>query len=100
MRQAVGFRKRHVEHLHELSKSKDGAQFRRYEIDILQENLLSEVLKEAAPTSRIRAAALVRDRKSVEEPIRYIINNVQGTPSLLNAIRQTDAVRLLVLVSP
>jgi len=90
---------KYIEHLNELSKTKEGAQFRMYELDILQENLLSEVLKEEAPASCIHAAALVRDRKSVEEPIRYIINNVQGTQSLLNAIRQTDTIRRLVLIS-
>jgi UDP-glucuronate 4-epimerase len=89
----------YIKHLHELSQKKEGAQFRMYELDILQENLLSEVLKEEAPTSCIHAAALVRDRKSVEEPIRYIINNIQGTQSLLNAIRQTDTIRRLVLIS-
>ena len=92
-------KKNYIEHLNELSKNKEGAQFRMYELDILQENLLSEVLKEEAPTSCIHAAALVRDRKSVEEPIRYIINNVLGTQSLLNAIRQTDTIRRLVLIS-
>ena len=92
-------KKRNIDHLNELSKNKEGAHFRMYELDILQENLLSEVLKEEAPTSCIHAAALVRDRKSVDEPIRYIINNVQGTQSLLNAIRQTDTIRRLVLIS-
>jgi UDP-glucuronate 4-epimerase len=94
-----GEKKKHIKHLNELSQKKEGAQFRIYELDILQENLLSEVLKEEAPTSCVHAAALVRDRKSVEEPIRYIINNVQGTQSLLNAIRQTDTIRRLVLIS-
>jgi len=92
-------KKKYIEHLHELSQKKEGAQFRMYELDILHENLLSEVLKAEAPTSCIHAAALVMDRKSVEEPIRYIINNVQGTQSLLNAIRQTDTIRRLVLIS-
>jgi nucleoside-diphosphate-sugar epimerase len=90
---------KYIEHLNELSKAKEGAQFRMYELDILQEHLVSEVLKAEAPTNCIHAAALVRDRKSVEEPIRYIINNVQGTQSLLNAIRQTDTIRRLVLIS-
>jgi len=92
-------KKKYIKHLNELSQKKEGAQFRMYELDILQENLLSEILKAEAPTSCIHAAALVRDRKSVEEPIRYIINNVQGTQSLLNAIRQTDTIRRLVLIS-
>ena len=92
-------KKKYVEHLYELSKNKEGAQFRMYELDILQENLLSEVLKEEAPTSCIHAAALVKDRTSVEEPMRYIVNNVQGMQSLLNAIRQTDTIRRLVLIS-
>ena len=70
-----------------------------YEFDILQENMLSEVLKEEEPTSCIHAASLVMDRKSVEEPIRYIINNVQGTQSLLSAIRQTDTIRQFVILS-
>ena len=92
-------KRKYIEHLNELSQKKGGAQFRVYELDILQENLLSEVLKAEAPTSCIHAAALVRDRKSVEEPIRYIINNVQGTQSLLNAIRRTNNIRRLVLIS-
>jgi UDP-glucuronate 4-epimerase len=92
-------KRKHIEHINELSQKKEGAQFRMYELDILQENLLSEILKAEAPTSCIHAAALVMDRKSVDEPIRYIINNVQGTQSLLNAIRQTDTVRRLVLIS-
>jgi len=92
-------KKKYIKHLNELSQKRKGARFRVYELDILQENLLSEVLKEEAPTSCIHAAALVMDRKSVEEPIRYIINNVQGTQSLLNAIRKTDNIRRLVLIS-
>jgi nucleoside-diphosphate-sugar epimerase len=92
-------KKKYIKHLNELSQKNEGTQFRMYELDILQENLLSEILKAEAPTSCIHAAALVRDRKSVEEPMRYIINNVQGTQSLLNAIRQTDTIRRLVLIS-
>src|SRR5689334_743874 len=37
-------KKDYVAHLNELSKNKEGAQFRLYEVDILQENLLSQVL--------------------------------------------------------
>ena len=92
-------KRKYIEHLNELSKKREGAQFRVYKLDILQENLLSEVLKEETPTSCIHAAALVMDRKSVDEPIRYIINNVQGTQCLLNAIRQTDTIQRLVLIS-
>lgn len=92
-------KKKYIQHLNELSQKKAGAQFRVYELDILRENLLTEILKAEAPASCIHAAALVRDRKSVEEPIRYIINNVQGMQSLLNAIRQTDTIKRLVLIS-
>src|SRR5512145_3277433 len=58
-------KKKYIKHLHKLSQKIEGAQFRIYELDILQENLLSEVLKAEAPTSCIHAAALVMDRKSV-----------------------------------
>ena len=60
----------HVQYLEE----KYGAQYKFHKIDILEEELLSQVLKAEAPTRCIHAAALVMDRKSVEEPIRYIIN--------------------------
>jgi len=96
---SIAEKKKYIEQLHELSRKKKGAQFRMYELDILQEELLSEVLKEETPTSCIHAAALVRDRKSVDEPIRYIINNIQGTQSLLNAIHRTNTVNRLVLIS-
>src|SRR5688572_24010868 len=96
---SIAEKRKHIEYLKELSKNHEGAQFKIYELDILQEKRLSEILKEEAPTSCIHAAALVMDRKSVDEPIRYIINNVQGTQSLLNAIRQTDTIKRLVLIS-
>ena len=51
------------------------------------------------PTSCIHAASLVMDRRSVEESIRYIINNVQGTQLLLNAIRRTGMIAKFVLIS-
>lgn len=96
---SLALKKKHIEYLKEFSKNKKGAQFKVYELDILEEYLLSEVLKEEAPTSCIHAAALVMDRKSVEEPIRYIINNVQGTQSLLNAIQKTGTIGKFVLIS-
>ncbi len=92
-------KEKHIEYLSELSRTMEGAQFRMYEVDILQEDLLIEILKKEKPTSSIHAASLVMDRKSVEEPIRYIINNVQGTQSLLNAIRWTDTIKRFVLIS-
>jgi nucleoside-diphosphate-sugar epimerase len=92
-------KKRHIDFLGRLSRTNESAQFRFYEIDILQENHLTKVLKDEEPTICIHAASLVMDRRSVEEPIRYIINNVQGTQCLLNAIRHTESVRKLVLIS-
>lgn len=92
-------KERHIEYLNELSKNKGGTQLRMYQADILQENLLSKILGKERPTSCIHAASLVMDRQSVKEPIRYIINNIQGTQSLLNAIRQTNTVRRFVLIS-
>lgn len=85
----------HVQYLEE----KYGAQYKFHKIDILEEESLSQVLKAEAPTRCIHAAALVMDRKSVEEPIRYIINNIQGTQSLLNAIQKTNTIKHFVLVS-
>jgi nucleoside-diphosphate-sugar epimerase len=92
-------KERHIEYLSALSKNGEGVQIKLYEADILHEDLLVEILKKEEPTSCIHAASLVMDRKSVEEPIRYILNNVQGTQSLLNAIRCTDTVKRFVLIS-
>lgn len=92
-------KERHIEYLTALSQTTEGAKFKMYKLDILEENLLGDVLREEAPTSCIHAAALVMDRKSVEEPIRYIINNVQGTQSLLNAIHKTGTIEHFVLIS-
>ena len=92
-------KEKHIEYLSEHSKTMGGALFRMYEVDILQEDLLNKILRKEEPTSCVHAASLVMDRRSVEEPIRYIINNVQGTQSLLDAIRQTDTVRRFVLIS-
>jgi UDP-glucuronate 4-epimerase len=92
-------KERNIEYLNELSKSIEGVHLKMYELDILEGDLLGEILENEAPTSCIHAAALVMDRKSVQEPVRYIVNNVLGTQCLLNAIRQADTVRHLVLIS-
>lgn len=92
-------KKKHIDYLDEFSKSRKNGQFNLYELDILEENSLSEVLKAEAPTSCIHAAALVMDRKSVDDPIRYIINNILGTQSLLNAIRKTGTIKQFALIS-
>ena len=92
-------KEKHLEYLIELSKHEERAQFKIYKVDILQEDLLIKILENESPTSCIHAASLVMDRKSVDEPIRYIINNVQGTQSLLNAIRQTGTVSRFALIS-
>ena len=92
-------KEKHIEYLFELSKHEEGSRFKTFEVDILQEDLLIKILENERPTGCIHAASLVMDRKSVDEPIRYIINNVQGTQSLLNAIRQTGTVSRFVLIS-
>jgi UDP-glucuronate 4-epimerase len=92
-------KEKNIEYLKALSQSTEGAQFKMYKLDILKENLLVDVLKEEAPSRCIHAAAFVMDRKSVEEPIRYIVNNVQGTQSLLNAIHRTGTIEHFVLIS-
>ena len=90
---------RHVQYLNRTSKVREGAGFRFYEADILQEEALTGILKVEQPTSCIHAASLVMDRRSVEESIRYIVNNVQGTQSLLNAIRRAGTVGKFALIS-
>ena len=92
-------KKGYVEYLKHLSENIDGSRFSMYEIDLLNEEMLGDILRMERPTSCIHAASLVMDRKSVEESIRYIINNVQGTQSLLNAIHRTDTIKRFVLIS-
>ncbi|MGD8405066.1 MAG: GDP-mannose 4,6-dehydratase [Anaerolineales bacterium] len=92
-------KKRYIEYLKLLSENIDGSHLSVYEIDILEEERLSDILRIEGPVSCIHAASLVMDRKSVEEPIRYIINNVQGTQSILNAIRRTGTIKRFVLIS-
>jgi UDP-glucuronate 4-epimerase len=92
-------KKSYIEYLKSLSVSMDGTHLSMYEIDILEEEKLGDILRIEKPTSCIHAASLVMDRKSVKEPIRYITNNVQGIQSLLNAIRRTGTVKRFVLIS-
>ena len=92
-------KKMHIEYLERISKNNKSTKFRLYKMDILQEQRLTDVIWREKPTSCVHAASLVMDRKSVDEPVRYIINNVQGTQSLLNAISQTGTIRRFVLIS-
>jgi UDP-glucuronate 4-epimerase len=92
-------KKKYIKSLEEISLKIEGAILKTYKIDILNEDRLCEIIKEEAPTDCVHAAALVMDRKSVEEPIRYITNNVIGTQSLLNAIQKTGTVKRFVYIS-
>ena len=92
-------KKIYIEYLERISKSQKSAKFKLYKMDILQEQRLTNILEKESPASCIHAASLVRDRKSVAEPIRYIINNIQGTQSLLNAIRRSGTIRRFVFIS-
>jgi nucleoside-diphosphate-sugar epimerase len=89
----------HIRYLKRISKVREGAGFSFYEADILKEETLTDILGKEKPTSCIHAASLVMDRRSVDESIRYILNNVQGTQSLLNAIRRTGTIGKFVLIS-
>jgi UDP-glucuronate 4-epimerase len=89
----------YVRTLNGLAKIRQGAHLKFYEADILREDALTGILQRERPTSCVHAASLVMDRSSVEESIRYIINNVQGTQSLLNAVRRSGTVRQFVLIS-
>ncbi|KAA3617986.1 MAG: NAD(P)-dependent oxidoreductase [Calditrichaeota bacterium] len=91
-------KKRHIELLKDVSRKKK-VKIKVYKEDILNERHLVNIIKNEKPDCCIHAAALVMDRKSVQEPIRYIINNVKGTQSLLNAIRLTDTIKRLVFIS-
>lgn len=88
-----------IEYLKKIATNNKKSKFKLYKLNILEEKLLCEILQRESPTICIHAAALVMDRQSVMEPIRYIINNVQGTQSLLNAINQSKTINRLVYIS-
>lgn len=92
-------KRNYIEYLIDLSNKIKDSQLTVYDFDILEEGRLCELLKKEKPVSCVHAAALVMDRKSVQKPIQYIINNIQGTQHLLNAIRRTDTIKHLVLIS-
>lgn len=69
-----------------------------YEADICNVETVSEILSSQKIESVIHFSGLKAVSESVEEPLRYYINNVQGSLSLFNAM-QTVGLRSLVFSS-
>lgn len=69
-----------------------------YEVDICDVETVSEILRSQNIESVIHFAGLKAVSESVEQPLRYYINNVQGSLALLNAMEMAG-LRSLVFSS-
>ena len=67
--------------------------------DIRDLNTLSQVLRTAEPEVVIHMAAQPLVRRSYIDPVETYSTNVMGTVNLLEAVRQTPAVRSVVIVT-
>lgn len=92
-------KRKNIENLRAIAQRHSNSKFKFYELDLLVEDLLTEIIQKEAPSYCVHAAALVMDRKSVFEANRYIKNNVQGTQCLLNALHSFNGFKKLVLIS-
>ncbi len=67
--------------------------------DIRDADLLGELVKAASPEIVLHLGAQALVRASYRDPLGTFATNVQGTANLLEAIRQTDSVRVVVAVT-
>lgn len=72
--------------------------FSFYETDINSGNL-KEIFLEHQPKKVLHAAALVQDRDSVEKSPEFMRVNVEGTASVMDAVRNTSSIENMVFVS-
>lgn len=66
-----------------------------HEVDLLDYSATLEVLKSAKFEAVIHFAGLKAVGESVEQPLRYYENNIQGTVNLLKAMRETGVKKLV-----
>jgi len=69
------------------------------EADILDLARISQVIEEHRPEIVIHMAAQALVRTAYDEPVRTFSTNVTGTVNLLEAVRQSDCVRVVVSVT-
>ena len=76
-----------------------GDKMRSVIADIRDQARLATAMKEAHPDIVIHMAAQALVRQSYAEPVETYATNVMGTVHLLDAVRRTDSVRAVVIVT-
>ena len=66
-----------------------------YELDVRDTNKLVEILKKHNVDAVIHFAALKAVGESVEEPLKYYDNNINGLLSLLSAMKEANVPKLV-----
>lgn len=67
--------------------------------DLREGELLNEAMRKAAPEIVFHLAAQPLVRRAFREPVETFATNVQGTVNLLEAVRRTDSVGAVVIVT-
>jgi CDP-glucose 4,6-dehydratase len=70
-----------------------------HSIDIRDAELLAERVRAAKPEVVLHLAAQALVRTSYREPLQTFATNVQGTANLLDAVRATSSVRVVVAIT-
>lgn len=76
-------------------KALSNRNFESHDVDMRDTQRLAEVMKDFKPDAVIHFAGLKAVGESVEKPLAYYENNVQGTISLLNAMAASDCQRIV-----
>ena len=84
--------------LKKLSKEKQ-VKFKIYKADVRDGEVLEKIFKEESPNIIIHAAALARDRDSMDIPLEFIQTNVVGSQNIINAAMKLTSIEQFIVIS-
>lgn len=70
-----------------------------YPCSITDEGALNKIIGDEKPNIIVHAASLVKDRWSMDEPLKFIDVNVRGSQILINACSKIDTLEQIILIS-
>ena len=91
-------KKKNIMLLESLSEEKQ-VRFKIYKADIRDGEALEKIFKKESPNIIIHAAALARDRDSMDIPLEFIQTNVVGSQNIINAAMNISSIEQCVVIS-
>jgi UDP-glucuronate 4-epimerase len=77
----------------------DSKKFQLFEVDLINKNKISQIIKETSPELVIHLAAKAGVRPSLQNPLDYVNTNIHGTVALLEAMKENKLKKIILASS-